>query len=148
VYVHSGIYLCGGVGRGALNCHPKATNKKQNILTRWSLRVRSWNEEYRVGVAVVGPWGGAESCGDITRENRPSWGFVDDSDPVITAATAAEGDKSDLIQRQGNLVGYDIVLDIVRDALAESLEGKAEQSALDGNAVPSRGVSVPLIRTR
>jgi len=40
VYVHGGIYLCGGVGRDALNCHPKATNKKQNILTRWSLRVR------------------------------------------------------------------------------------------------------------
>lgn len=38
----------GGIGRGALNCHPKATNKKQNILTRWSLRVRSWNEECRV----------------------------------------------------------------------------------------------------
>lgn len=27
---------------GALNCHSKATNKKQNILTKRSLRVRSW----------------------------------------------------------------------------------------------------------
>ena len=32
-------------------------------------------------------------------ENRTSWDFVDDSDPVITAATAAERDKNDLIQR-------------------------------------------------
>jgi len=78
--------------------------------------------------------------------NRPSWDFVDDSHPVITAATAAERDKNDLVQRQGNLVGHDVVLNVVRDALAESLEGEAEQSAFDGNAVPGRGVSVPLIR--
>lgn len=37
------------------------------------------------------------------------------------------------------------MLDVIRDALAESLEGEAEQSALDRNAVPSRGVSIPLI---
>ena len=118
MYVHGGIYLC-GVGRGALNCHPKATNKKQNILTSWSLRVRSWNEECRV-------WVGRKIAVISRAKIDPSWDFVDDCDPVITAATAAERHKNDLIHRQGNLVGHDIVLDVVRDALTESLEGEAE----------------------
>ena len=37
MYVHSDIYICGGVvWEGfvlALDCYPKATNKEQNILT-------------------------------------------------------------------------------------------------------------------
>lgn len=70
---------------------------------------------------MVKPW-----SGDILRENKPSWGFVDDGDPVVTTATATEGHENDLIQRQRDLVGRDVVLDVVRDALAESLDGEAE----------------------
>ena len=74
---------------------------------------------------MVEPWG-EENCSDIVCENSSSWNLVDDGDPVITAATAAERHKNDLVQRQGNLVGCHVVLDVVCDALAESLEGEAE----------------------
>jgi hypothetical protein len=92
-----------------------------------------------IEAAVVKPWGGggAGNCGDIGRKTKSSWDFVDNSDPIITAATAAECDKSNLIQRQRNLVGGDVVLDVVCDALAEGLDGEAEQSALDRDTVPS-----------
>jgi len=60
------------------------------------------------------------------RENKTSWDFVDNSDPVITAATVSERHESNLIQWQWNFVGGDVVLDVVRDALAEGLDGKAE----------------------
>ena len=69
-------------------------------------------------------------------KNKPSWDFVNNGDPVITAATAAECHESDFVQRQWDLVGDDVVLDVVCNALAESLDGEAEQSALDRNAVP------------
>ena len=75
--------------------------------------------------------------GKLRRENKASWDFVDNSNPVITAATAAEGDENDFIQRQRNLVGGDVVLDIVCDALAKGLNGEPEQSPLDRDTVPS-----------
>ena len=124
--------------RGALNCQPKATNKKQNILTNGSVRVQ-WRSE----VSIRGvQWsdhggGGEENCGYIVCENRPSWNLVDDSNPVVTAAATAESHESNLVQGQGDLVGYHVVLNVVCNALAKSLNGKAEQSALDRNAVPS-----------
>ena len=70
-------------------------------------------------------------------ENKASWDFVDNSNPVITAATAAEGDENDFIQWQRNLVGGDVVLNIVCDALAKRLDGEPEQSTLDRDTVPS-----------
>ena len=86
----------------------------------------------------------AENRGDIVRENESSWDFVDNSDPVIAAATAAERHESNLIQWQWNPVGGDVVLDVVGDALAEGLNCEAKQSALDRDTVPGRRVPFPL----
>jgi hypothetical protein len=62
-----------------------------------SVRVRSWNE----GIAVGDSSREEAGCHIMEREYQtPSWDFVDNSDPVITAATAAEGHENDLIQRQ------------------------------------------------
>ena len=86
-----------------------------------------WVEDSgRQEVYVRSNRGGADDCGDIVRENEPSWDFIDNSDPVITAAAATERHEGNLIQRQRNLVGGDVVLDVVRDALAECLDGEAE----------------------
>ena len=72
----------------------------------------------------------------LANQDRPSWNFVNDRNPVVSAATARECHESDLIQRQRNLVGGNVVLDVVRNALPERLDREAEQSALDRNAVP------------
>lgn len=71
------------------------------------------------------------------REDVPSRDFVDDSDPVVTAATASERHKNDLIQRDRDSVVGDVVLDVVRDALAERLNREPEQPPLDRDTVPS-----------
>ena len=68
----------------------------------------------------------AENCGDIVRENGSSWDFVDNSDPVITTATATERHKGNLVQRQRNPVGGDVVLDVVCNASSKGLDGEAE----------------------
>ena len=133
MYVRGGVYLCGGsCARGlVLARYPKATNKKTKHFDDGSLRVRS---RYCYG------WEDSSRTRDSGRrgqsENESSWDFVDNSDPVIPAATAAEGHESDLIQWQWNPVGGDVVLDVVCDALAEGLDGEAKQSALDRDTVP------------
>lgn len=48
----------------------------------------------------VGSKGGGETVEERryrAREDKTSWDFVDDSDPVITAATASERHESNLI---------------------------------------------------
>lgn len=79
----------------------------------------------------------------ILRENRSSLDFVDDSDPVITAATTPEPHENEFVQWQRDSVGGHVVLNVVRDAPAEGLNGKAEQSSLDRNAIPCWRVPFP-----
>lgn len=95
---------------------------------------------------MINPRGGGR-LRRYVRENKPSWDFVDNGDPVITAAATSECHKNDLVQWQRNPVGGDIVLDVVCDAPAEGLNGETEQSSLDSNTVPSWGVPFPLRRT-
>jgi hypothetical protein len=86
----------------------------------------------------------AGNCGDYLRENISSRGSVDDSDPVVTAATASERHKNDFVQRHRNSVLGDVVLDVVCDAPAQGLNREPEQSSLDRDTVPSGRVSFPL----
>jgi hypothetical protein len=86
---------------------------------------------------VVERWRTGKLRGYGAGEIKSSWDFVDNSDPVITAATASEGDENNLTQWQCDFVGGDIVLDVVGDALAEGLNCEAEQSTFDRNTIPS-----------
>lgn len=78
-----------------------------------------------VRFAVVKPRRSGKVQGCV-REDKPSRDSVDNSDPVVTAATASECDENDLVQRQRNSVGGDVVLDVVRYAPAEGLNREAE----------------------
>ena len=59
-------------------------------------------------------------------------------------APASKRHKNDLIQRQRNPVGSDVMFDVVRDTPAEGLNCEAEQPPPDRNTVSSRRVSIPL----
>ena len=72
-----------------------------------------------------GRGGGGGTCGD-TCAKKSSRDFVNNSDPVVPAATASEGHKNDLIQRERNSVCCHVVLDVICNALAEALNGEPE----------------------
>ena len=102
----------------------ESDEQKQNILTN--------GEVFRVVVEDRG----RQQVEEMLHEDDPSWDFVDDRNPVVATAAPGERHQNDLVQRQRNLVGADVVLDVVRNALPERLDREPEQSALDRDAVP------------
>lgn len=142
MYVHSDIYHAGeregsrveGICASALKLPSESDEQK----------AKHFDEGVRRGIAVGR--GQLQSCERgrggksrpyVTRKDEPSWNFVDNSHPVVTAATASERHKNDLVQRQRDSVSGYIVLDVVGDTPAEGLDGEAEQSSLDRDTVPS-----------
>lgn len=107
------------IGAGALSLPSESDEQK----------AKHFDKGMRRGIAVGSgqlQWSSEGMAGNYGCEDISLRDFVDNGDPVITAAAASECHKNDLIQRQRNPVGRDVVLDVVRDALAEGLNGEAE----------------------
>lgn len=95
------------IGASALNLSSESDEQKVKHFDEGSSRVQSCDDAPAVGggqqstggwvkVAVVKSWRNGKS----RARKRPSWNFVDDGDPVITAAAATERHENDLVQWQ------------------------------------------------